>query len=66
MNRSEMTPIAYNLSKLCMNRLAEHLHADHHAKHGFQAFAVHPGGVFTPQTERHHETQLGKLWSDCE
>ncbi|KAF7187717.1 Short chain dehydrogenase citE [Pseudocercospora fuligena] len=64
MNKSEMCPIAYNLSKICMNRLAEHIHQDHYETTGVQAFAVHPGAVFTPQTERHHETQLGQLWTD--
>lgn len=42
MIKSEMTPIAYNLSKICMNRLAEHIHQDHFEKDGVQAFAVHP------------------------
>ncbi|KAI5364653.1 Putative short-chain dehydrogenase/reductase SDR, NAD(P)-binding domain superfamily [Septoria linicola] len=64
MNKSEMTPIAYNLSKICMNRLAEHIHADHFEKDGIQAFAVHPGAVMTEQTKRHHETQLGQMWTD--
>ncbi|EME86790.1 uncharacterized protein MYCFIDRAFT_132769 [Pseudocercospora fijiensis CIRAD86] len=43
MNKSEMCPIAYNLSKICMNRLAEHIHQDHYETTGVQAFAVHPG-----------------------
>ena len=42
MIKSEMTPIAYNLSKICMNRLAEHIHHDHFEKDGVLAFAVHP------------------------
>ncbi|EGP82672.1 uncharacterized protein MYCGRDRAFT_51174, partial [Zymoseptoria tritici IPO323] len=50
---SEMTPIAYNLSKLAVNRMAEQIHADHFERDGVTAFAGHPGTVLTPQTERH-------------
>jgi NAD(P)-dependent dehydrogenase (short-subunit alcohol dehydrogenase family) len=63
---SVMTPIAYNLSKLCNNRMAEQIHADHFEKDGVMAFAVHPGTVLTPQTEAHHTTQRGSMWTDSE
>lgn len=65
MRDSAVTPFAYNLSKMGMNRLVEHIAVDHGAQ-GIQAFAVHPGAVLTPQTERHHETQMGGRWTDCE
>ncbi|KJX92149.1 nad-p-binding protein [Zymoseptoria brevis] len=61
---SEMTPIAYNLSKLAVNRMAEQIHADHFERDGVTAFAVHPGTVLTPQTERHASTQKGSMWTD--
>lgn len=64
MDRSAMTPTAYNVSKMCMNRMAEHIHADHYDQDGVQAFAVHPGSVLTPQTEAHHTTQMGQVWTD--
>lgn len=64
LNDSQLCPAAYNLSKIGNDRMVEHLHHDHHAKDGLQAFAVHPGAVLTPQTERHHETQRGSLWTD--
>ncbi|KAF2103945.1 NAD(P)-binding protein [Rhizodiscina lignyota] len=58
---SKLTPIAYNLSKIATNRMAEHIHNDHYAKDGILAYAVHPGAVVTPQTEL-HSTQKGDLW----
>ncbi|TKA36683.1 hypothetical protein B0A54_11926 [Friedmanniomyces endolithicus] len=60
---SDLTPIAYNLSKIGNNRMVQHIHNDH-KKDGVQAFAVHPGAVLTPQTEMHHTTQLGVGWTD--
>jgi len=57
---SNYCPIAYNVSKLATNRLAEHIHNDH-AKEGILAFAVHPGAVVTPQTAR-HSTGKGDKW----
>lgn len=65
MRDSAVMPFAYNLSKLGMNRMVEHIAVDHKGQ-GVQAFAVHPGAVLTPQTERHHETQMGETWTDCE
>lgn len=59
---SEATPVAYNLSKIAMNRMAHHI-ANDHGGQGVQAYAVHPGAVLTPQTELHHTTQLGEVWN---
>lgn len=62
---SSLTPIAYNLSKIAINRMVECIKNDHGEDgKGIMAYAVHPGAVVTPQTERHHETQLGKAWTD--
>ncbi|KAK4495142.1 hypothetical protein PRZ48_013469 [Zasmidium cellare] len=61
MTDSQFTPIAYILSKIAINRMMECIRNDHE---GIGAFAVHPGTVLTPQTERHHETQLGEVWTD--
>jgi NAD(P)-dependent dehydrogenase (short-subunit alcohol dehydrogenase family) len=57
---SNATTVAYNISKLGSNRLAEHIHNDHR-KDGVLAFAVHPGAVLTPQTAK-HSTQKGDMW----
>jgi NAD(P)-dependent dehydrogenase (short-subunit alcohol dehydrogenase family) len=57
---SNYCPIAYNVSKLATNRLAEHIHNDHE-KEGILAFAVHPGAVVTPQTAK-HSTGKGDKW----
>ena len=65
MKDSGVTPFSYNLSKIGMVRMVEHMAADH-AGEGIQAYAVHPGAVLTPQTERHHETQMGDKWTECE
>ncbi|KAE9968118.1 hypothetical protein EG328_007788 [Venturia inaequalis] len=56
-------PIAYNISKLATNRLAEHIHNDH-GKEGILAFAVHPGAVLTPQTAK-HSTGKGDKWEQA-
>jgi NAD(P)-dependent dehydrogenase (short-subunit alcohol dehydrogenase family) len=61
---SNVTSIAYNLSKTVVNRMVENMHNDHNEKDGLQAFSVHPGAVLTPQTEHHHTTQLGELWTN--
>lgn len=67
MKDSAFTPLAYVLSKIAINRMIECIKNDHGEDgKGVMAYAVHPGAVLTPQTERHHETQLGKVWSDCE
>ena len=57
---SQATTMAYNLSKIALNRMAESVHNDH-GKDGILAFAVHPGTVLTPQTQL-HSTQKGDLW----
>lgn len=56
---SYLTPIAYNASKIALNRLAEHIHSDHSEKDGVLAYAMHPGAVLTPQTQHHsgHKTE---------
>jgi NAD(P)-dependent dehydrogenase (short-subunit alcohol dehydrogenase family) len=59
--QSAFTPVAYNVSKIAVNRMVEHIHNDHNEKDGIQAFAVHPGAVITPQTEA-HSTQKGDTW----
>lgn len=48
MRDSAVTPFAYNLSKIGMNRMVEHIATDHKDE-GVQAFAVHPGAVLTPR-----------------
>ena len=58
---SAMTPVAYNASKIALNRFVEHLSNDHLEKDGIQAFAMHPGAVVTPQTQQ-HSTQKGDFW----
>lgn len=57
---SELTPIAYNTSKVAVNRLVEHLKNDY-GHEGLLAYAVHPGGVLTPQTEN-HSLEKGDRW----
>lgn len=42
LSHSSLTPVSYNLSKMGMNRLVEHIHRDHGERDGVQAFAVHP------------------------
>jgi len=57
---STYTTTAYNISKLAINRLVEHIDSDHGPKtrDGVNVFAVHPGAVMTPQTEGHK----GEIW----
>lgn len=59
---SAYTSVAYNTTKIACNRLAEHMHNDHHEKDGLVAYAVHPGAVLTPQTVGH----TGEIWSQGE
>jgi NAD(P)-dependent dehydrogenase (short-subunit alcohol dehydrogenase family) len=59
--QSQFTPVAYNVSKIAVNRMVEHIHNDHNKSDGIQAFSVHPGAVLTPQTEK-HSTGKGDLW----
>jgi NAD(P)-dependent dehydrogenase (short-subunit alcohol dehydrogenase family) len=61
MEHSQFTSLAYNLSKIALNRMAESIHYDYRTD-GIQAFAVHPGAVLTPQTEL-HSTQEGDVWA---
>ncbi len=61
---SKFVPTAYNISKLANVRMAEYMHNDHE-RSGLQAFAVHPGAVLTPQTER-HSTREGDGWDTRE
>jgi NAD(P)-dependent dehydrogenase (short-subunit alcohol dehydrogenase family) len=58
---SAFTSVAYNVSKIAVNRMTEHIHNDHNQKDGIQAFAIHPGAVVTPQTEL-HSTEKGDAW----
>lgn len=63
---SELTTVAYNVSKIAVNRLVEHLWNDHGSgkQHGLQSFAIHPGAVLTPQTEGHNRFE-GDVWDQC-
>jgi NAD(P)-dependent dehydrogenase (short-subunit alcohol dehydrogenase family) len=56
---SAYTSVAYNTTKFACNRLAEHIHNDHHKTEGIVAYAVHPRAVLTPQTVGH----TGDIWS---
>jgi len=60
MPSSSLTPIAYNTSKIAVNRLIEHLKNDH-GEEGLLAYAIHPGAVITPQTEN-HSLSTGDVW----
>ncbi|KAF2006348.1 NAD(P)-binding protein [Amniculicola lignicola CBS 123094] len=59
---SSFTPIAYNVSKIAVNRLVEHVDKDHRGKDGVHAYALHPGAVLTPQTQNHE----GEVWGNVE
>ncbi len=61
--RSAPTTTAYNISKIGVNRLVELLAADH-ADDGLVAYAIHPGAVVTPQTQR-HSTVKGDMWEQA-
>jgi NAD(P)-dependent dehydrogenase (short-subunit alcohol dehydrogenase family) len=60
---SELTPIAYNISKQAVCDLVEHMENDH-GKDGLISYAVHPGAVLTPQTE-HHSLEKGDIWEQA-
>lgn len=60
---SQFTPIAYNTSKVAACRLIEHMDNDHR-KDGLLSYAVHPGAVLTPQTQK-HSLQEGDAWENC-
>ncbi|KAH0843992.1 hypothetical protein Z517_08228 [Fonsecaea pedrosoi CBS 271.37] len=57
---SSFLPVAYNVAKFANNRMVEHMATDHKAE-GLLAFAVHPGAVLTPQTEK-HSNEKGDAW----
>ena len=57
---SNLTPIAYNTSKLAACGLMEHM-ANDHGKDGLLAYAVNPGAVVTPQTQN-HSLAKGDAW----
>ena len=57
---STFTPVAYNVSKIAVNRIVEMMGNDHR-EDGLLAFAVHPGEVVTPQTVG-HSTSSGDEW----
>lgn len=58
--QSELTPIAYNTSKRAVCHLVESMAHDH-GKDGLLTYAVHPGAVLTPQTEK-HSLEKGDMW----
>jgi NAD(P)-dependent dehydrogenase (short-subunit alcohol dehydrogenase family) len=60
---SGFTTMAYNLSKFTQNRLIETLHGDYHASTGLNFYAVHPGVVLTPLTERVRDLADGAKWN---
>ncbi|KAJ5273935.1 Short-chain dehydrogenase/reductase SDR [Penicillium angulare] len=43
-NYTDLTSVSYNISKLAVNRLAEHIH-DSYAKDGILTHAIHPGCI---------------------
>ena len=49
---SNLMPVAYNVSKIAVNRVIEIMYHDYR-KDGLQSYAVHPGAVVTPQTQDH-------------
>ncbi|KAK5047230.1 hypothetical protein LTR84_006752 [Exophiala bonariae] len=63
---SELTTVSYNVSKIAVNRLVEHLWNDHgkENQYGLQSFSIHPGAVLTPQTEGHNRFE-GDVWDEC-
>ncbi|KAF2748364.1 NAD(P)-binding protein [Sporormia fimetaria CBS 119925] len=63
---SLLTPIAYNVSKIAVNRLVEHIDSDHREKDGVLAYALHPGAVVTPQTKEHGGEAWKGILSDDE
>lgn len=63
---SAWTPIAYNVSKIAVNRVVEHVDSDHREKDGIHTYALHPGAVLTPQTQNHQGDGWQELLSDDE
>jgi NAD(P)-dependent dehydrogenase (short-subunit alcohol dehydrogenase family) len=63
---SALTPIAYNVSKIAVNRVVEHIDNDHRENDGIHAYALHPGAVLTPQTQNHQGDGWKELLSDDE
>jgi len=61
---SSFVPVAYNVSKIALNRMVEHMHHDYH-KDGLLSYAVHPGAVLTPQTQA-HSLSKGDAWDSGE
>ena len=61
LSNSFFTTVAYNLSKTALCRLIEHMDNDHRQKDGLLSYAVHPGAVLTPQTEK-HSLEKGDAW----
>lgn len=61
--QSGFCPIAYNISKLAICRLIEHIHNDH-GENGVRAYAMHPGAVVTPQTVGHEGEMWGQVLND--
>ena len=67
LTQSNFVPTAYNLTKIGVVRMVEHMHNDHSkgldggGGRGLVAYAVHPGAVVTPQTQL-HSTQKGDAW----
>ncbi|KAK5170941.1 uncharacterized protein LTR77_004085 [Saxophila tyrrhenica] len=60
LDSSGLTPIAYNVSKRGACHLAESMALDH-GKEGLLSYALHPGGVVTPQTQN-HSLSKGDAW----
>ncbi|KAK3683246.1 hypothetical protein LTR37_020421 [Vermiconidia calcicola] len=55
---SQLTPIAYNISKRGVCHIVEQMSHDHPE---LLSYAVHPGAVVTPQTQN-HSLQKGDVW----
>ncbi|KAF2103318.1 NAD(P)-binding protein [Rhizodiscina lignyota] len=54
---SQMTPLAFNISKLAANRMVESMQADH-GDEGILAFSLHPGSALTPGSRLHSTTKV--------
>lgn len=62
---SQFISMAYGISKIANNRMAEMMHNDHYEKDGILSYAIHPGAVVTPQTQNHSNEQ-GDFWEQGE
>ncbi|KAF1974017.1 NAD(P)-binding protein [Bimuria novae-zelandiae CBS 107.79] len=62
---SQLTPVAYNVSKMAVMQLMECVAIDHGAD-GVQAFALYPGAVMTPQTRNHAANEWSEILDDDE